>query len=668
MGSDMGDVELSGKVMDDDAAKSVKGESSQPAAPNLPSFAPSGAPPSHAKVLAADLAQGVDALGIEPTLQPLAELAAHRDSETPFTIGLLGPSGSGKSFALDKLLAKITILSASNRSPFLGQIFGVHIDAGSVEGDPEVALASEVYEKLAAVYPELVHEAAHAVRDPHVVAREAAERLDDGRRRLDAERQSLEEIESRRARLRETVLFDSAGSQVDTYARANRAKIESRLDSFGLSGDAIANYKSLVRDLADSGGPVGRVPVALRAFWAFKGQGRLLAAAAILFLASIAFNITLANQSVWLGWLRQRGTALTSTAHWLEAHAHWLHFAASVAFLGALLALAINIGRGLRFLGPLFRGIGLLESDVKNRRQALDALYAHQMRRVDSLEADVEQAARRAAAAERRASSSTQHDLQAEPSPFQGNTLKTQAERFFSALSNSLKGGAKASSAAPAPNRIIIAIDNVDSPGKGRAFAEAANRILSRPGFVTLLAADATRLAAEGPVERLIHIPFHVGAAAPTDYAAFIDHLVGRGASSVGSSGSNPPSSASAPLDWSIAANEGALLTAVAPLAGASPRAIKRLVNVYRVARSQAPQNKGALAFMLALDSGGAEEEIAAVRSTLEQNQADAAFDIPGSSLRIGAALAAARSEDGSINVGAARRAAAIASIFSLRG
>ncbi|MGC2141522.1 MAG: hypothetical protein WA620_08070, partial [Methylovirgula sp.] len=376
----------------------------EPFAPSFPDFS---TPREGGKAFAADLPGGADALGLQQALRPLAELAVHRDTEAPLTIALLGPPGSGKSFALVKLLAEIEALSAAapaaRDNSFLSRVAALRIDVAGFDGDPSVALAGALYEKLEAVFPEFVREVAHAVRDPQIVAREAAERLDEGRRRLDAERQKLEEIESRRARLPDTVLFESAGSQVDTYARANRTKFESRLVSFGISGDPIANYKSMVRDIAGSGGPAGRFGGALRAFWAFKGQARLLATAAVLVLVGIGLDTASAHAVNWLAWLRSPNQGLVSLADGIEPHIGWLMLAAKVAYAGAAFALIANLWRGARLLRPLFRGVSLLGIDVAERRRAVDALYAHQMRRVDGLEADVELAARRAAEADRRA-------------------------------------------------------------------------------------------------------------------------------------------------------------------------------------------------------------------------------------------------------------------------
>lgn len=206
-------LERTGNVTDIGMRDLAAGGRPEPVAPSLPPLTTNPAT-KRGKIFTADLPRGADALGLAPTLRPLAELAVHRDTEAPLTIGLLGAPGSGKSFALSTLLAQIEALSAAavgtegRSGPFLSRIVAVRIDAAGIDGEPNVALAGAIYDKLVVAFPEFVHEVAHSVRDPHIVAREAAERLDDGRRRLDAERQSLDEIESRRVRLPETVLFE----------------------------------------------------------------------------------------------------------------------------------------------------------------------------------------------------------------------------------------------------------------------------------------------------------------------------------------------------------------------------------------------------------------------------------------------------------------------------
>jgi hypothetical protein len=669
-------IERNGNVTDIATRDLAKEGRPEPAAPSLPAIVAQAKPGKRGSIFAADLPRGADALGLDKALRPLAELAVHRDTEAPLTIALLGESGSGKSFALAKLLAEIEGLSAAavgaGASPFLTRIAALRIDVGCFDGEPNVALAGALYDKLGAEFPELVREVAHAVRDPQIVARESAERLDEARRRLDAERQKLDEIESRRARLAETVLFESAGSQVDAYARANRTKIESRFESFGITGDPIANYKSVVRDIVESGGPAARVGSALRAFWAFKGQTRLLVTAAILVLAGIGLDAAVADQAKWLASLRGASQGLASLSTWIEAHIDWLTLAAKIAYAAAVLALVVNFLRGVQFLRPLFRGVSFLETDVLSRRRALDALYAHQMRRVDGLEADVELATRSAAEADRRAGTPAPFKAQAEPSPFEDTTLKAQAERFFAALGTFMEGVQRSGAGAAGglksvPQRLVVALDHIDAlpQGKARAFLDAAHRAFASAGIVTLVAADPARVGADATaLEKWVQVPFRVGGTGAADHAAFVAHVIGQGSSEDAKTRAEVRG---APIDWSISAAESGLLAAAAPLAGGSPRAVKRFVNLYRIARAQAPEDKGVLAMMLALEQGGTSYEIATVKDALGDRDGDADLEIEHGTPRLFAVFQMLQAVEGTVSVESARRAVAVAKMFSLR-
>ena len=54
-------------------------------------------------IFLADSAEGADALGVAEMVQPLAQLCATAQTQTPFLAAILGPSGAGKSFALGRL-------------------------------------------------------------------------------------------------------------------------------------------------------------------------------------------------------------------------------------------------------------------------------------------------------------------------------------------------------------------------------------------------------------------------------------------------------------------------------------------------------------------------------------------------------------------------------------
>ncbi|MGI8569634.1 MAG: hypothetical protein ACR2KT_11465 [Methylocella sp.] len=117
---------------------------------------------------AADLPDGPDALGLDAPLGLLAGLAAHARIETPLTIGLFGPSGSGKSFTLTKLIQSIGELSraATPDTPYIGEIVTLRIDAAHIEGNPATALGGALHASLARTFPALAAEAARACLSP----------------------------------------------------------------------------------------------------------------------------------------------------------------------------------------------------------------------------------------------------------------------------------------------------------------------------------------------------------------------------------------------------------------------------------------------------------------------------------------------------------------------
>jgi hypothetical protein len=648
--------------------------------------APSQAPaPGHAEpapsfprgtIFAADHPEAADALGFDPPLALLAELATHARTETPLAIGLLGRSGSGKSLALIRLLRSIESLSAAARgldvSPFLGKVLSLRIDAAEIDGSAATALAGALHARLAADYPGMAIEATHAARDPRVAAREAFERLDAARHKLETERSALAEADTRRARLTESLLYETAGSQVDAYAAANRARIKNSLTGFGVPGDPILGYKDMVRGVAESGGRVG---FALRAFWALKGQTKLIVIALLLALAGVGLGEAVANQTVWLGWLRNNETSAAAAA-WLQAHMDWLSTLRQAAFFGAALALGANAWRALRLIQMVFRGESLLQADLSSRRRETEANFGHQTRRVETLAAEVDHLGRLAAEAEQRAGGlKAANPALAEPSLFPTDVVKDQAHRFIAAVGALIHPPARAGAAvkgnAPeTPQRVIIALDNLDSLPLARARDILAQvRALTRPGYVALIAVDPARLANgagedEASLDKWIQAPFQIGEiAARADYAALVREILGP------ADAPRPPAplhdARQSALDEPISEAETQLLSALAPLAGSSARAVKRFVNLYRLIRTQGQNHKGALALMLALDAGGTPSEIAAVNDALGGARGEMTIDFEQGGARLAEALTAAQSAQGKISVDAARRAAATARLFS---
>ena len=650
----------------------------EPDAPSLSpvksqSFAVETVTPSE-PVFAADLPDGTDALGLDPPLALLAELAAHKRTETPLTIGLFGPSGSGKSFALTKLIQAIEDLSraaATSDTPFLGEILTLRVDATDMAETPATALAGALHASLARTYPAFAAEAARAARDPRAVASEALERLDLSRRKLEAEKRTLEDTNVRRARLTEAVLYETAGSQIDAYANANKSRIKTLFSRLGFTGDSLLAFKDTAGTIASADGAERRRGgFALRAFFAFKGQTKLIAAAIILCLAGMGLRIAFDQQAVWLAWLRATDSA-APIANWLETHMDWLLSLRAIFFLGAALALGVNLWRASHLLRLVFRGADLLEADLTLRRRELDDFFAFQTGRVDALAAEVSILSRRAADAERRASE-MQAGLStlAEPAPFTMDIATELARTFVTTVGAMIVRSAplgKRKNGGP-PRRIVFAIDHLDSmpAARSRDILELA-RSLFKQGFVVLTAADSARLVAAAgetafDLNKWIQVPFQLGElASRADYATLVGQIL-SGQGEVGRFSRDPTTSL---LDQPVSATEAQLLAGLAPLAGGSARALKRFVNLYRLARTQQQVHKGALAFMLALDAGGTPSEIASVGDTLWRANPEADLDLGHCGGRLSEALAVAQSALGRIGVDDARRAAATVRLFS---
>ncbi len=89
---------IEGKL--DDRLGRVLGEAPTPTvdAPGAPQR------PPHDPVLHADSSDCADLQNTTEAIRPLAELCVVGEAQTPFLAGIVGPSGSGKSFALHRLV------------------------------------------------------------------------------------------------------------------------------------------------------------------------------------------------------------------------------------------------------------------------------------------------------------------------------------------------------------------------------------------------------------------------------------------------------------------------------------------------------------------------------------------------------------------------------------
>jgi hypothetical protein len=631
--------------------------------------------PTHDSVFYADASDSADLRSTTEAIEPLAELYVVGEAQTPFLAGIVGPSGSGKSFALHRLIEAVENLAAAAgktpETPFLSRVIVIPIDAAGISGDPACAIASAAFAALerdrdGVDYAALADEAAHAGADPQRAAATAAERHDEIGKRLEAERAARDEVEAKRARLAEALLYETPGSRVDAFIRASRASIESRLRRFDLAQrDPSANYRDLVREL-DSVGAATRASVVVRSIWAYRSQARLLAAAAIAFALAFALEQTHGAQAA--AWLRGLGAIFAPAADWLTAHDDLLGTARDVAIAFGVLALFLNVWRALGFTALLFRGVRLLDQDMRERRRELDASAARLNQRVAALGAEADAAARHAQAMAKRAGGAKTTARAPGPAFAHGAEAAGQAARsFFVELSRLMSAPARMSVAAP--QRLVFAFDNLDAlaPADSLRLIETASTMLA-PGCAGMVACDSAALAsandgetARRRSERFFQLVVNAQTLGLADAGRFAARLIGSDAVV------DPLGLLDAKrsrLTEPLSQGEAALLTAIAPLAADTPRRVKRLLNAYRIARlSRAP--RPAIALMLAVKLSGDRAANSAMNAALSNALADLP-DPAGPPALVEAAQAARAANGGAISIADARAAWEVARRYAL--
>jgi hypothetical protein len=564
------------------------------------------ASPAGGVPLLSNRSEGPDFAGVGEAMRPLAELCLAPGAETPFALGLVGGRGAGKSFALRRLVDRIESLaqaaSKAGAPAFLSKVVIARVDALAASSDGAGAIAAAVFSALeperegAPNYAQLADEAAHATSDPRRAASAAVERHDEAARRLEQERGARDEVEAKRARIVEALLYDTPGSRIDAFARASRARIEGRMRSFGfVDGDANANFRSLVRDMAGLG-PSGRVGVFVRSIWSYGGQ------AGLLLLAILAF--ALAVISHWLispgagDALSALSAQLAPLLDWVTAHDETLKYTAEGLTVLGFVSLFANLWRAARFTSLLFRGVRLLNLDIAERRRELDATAARLERRVAALQLETDAAQQHAETLARRAGGGAAAARPPGPRFVRPPEEPAAAARdFMSELARVMSAGA-----VPAPQRLFVVIDNVDllSAAEARRLLDVATQMIG-PGAALIVACDPGRWGedAAAAAERLFEVVFDVTAIDASRSESFAASLLA------------PPTSV-APLGEIDAAKsalaeplgdyELRLLTSLSALIG-NPRATKRFLNAYRLARLGAAPRSAVVVCLAALMS-----------------------------------------------------------------
>lgn len=608
-----------------------------------------------------------DILGVTPLLRRMAALLAQPGPQGsiqgPFTAAIFGRPGAGKSFALERLLAEAAQLARDGGG---ARLVAARVDA-RLGTDAATAIAGAIHKALVQPgaggrsYPLLAQEAAEADTNPEDAARKAQDRLIATRRQLDSERQTLQELSGKQTRVTDSLLYEAQGSRIDSFARANRAMLENRLRAFGFTGgDPVATFKDIVRDVGERGGITGRISAFVRSLWAFRGQMRLLVLAVLFALIAWGAGLAQETRETWLAPLKNMESLKSATA-WIEANIGLLSMAKNAAFWAAIAALALNVFRAFRFLSPVWRGANFLREDIGARRRELENMVANQARRVEDMTSEVETLSAQAVAAEKRAqSANSQKVAAAVTSPFtnQQNGTSVRAEAFIATIAERASRDSS-----DAPQRILVAIDNLDdlpSP-KAAEFAARTQSLLSAPCFAAVFTSDIERLRnapeLRHQLQRMIEAPLSLPN--PADgFSKLVSAMLGRETSTA-----ETPDSAA--LNEPMRPAEPELLEALAPLAGQSPRDVKRFVNLYRLARPGV-ENFAPLALALALQTGGTAQERDSIAAQLRDGAGEDALRADAGSRLETALQAAAAAQSGSVTVAQMRAAGAIASAWSM--
>ena len=246
-----------------------------------------------------------------------------------------------------------------------------------------------------------------------------------------------------------------------------------------------------------------------------------------------------------------------------------------------------------------------------------------------------------------------------------GHAPSGAAREFLAALGAKL---GQPSASGPAPDRLIVVVDNLDalSPAEAVSWIDAAQGVIG-PGSIGLLAFDLGRLAAalEHPSEarrrlgKWLQVAVNLPARKDADGALVVARLL--------SAGEQPPpapdSAIAATLVEPLSAAETTLLAALAPLAAHSPRDAKRFLNAYRLARcSNSPRPVMALMQAAAFADDNVQ---AALRDRLAYGSGELT-DVTGPPALIEAIRAARVANNGSIPIEDARAAAEIADRYAL--
>lgn len=544
-----------------------------------------------AAAYAPDVADGPDLLGIDVEVEALASLIAATNVEPPLAVALLGGAGSGRSYFLGALGRRVDAMANQARSegedgPSRHCRRVVQVDFNPwhrSEGGLRGALAEQVVGALesalggAAENSDEVRAALRgklpsALRRAEALSRtrrEAERRVEELDRRLATVGDEVKDAETKLSDLRATDLINQLRSEVKVSQRVAAA-----MEALGLPSRTVlpAELAEQLRELRTLSGRIGVLWT-----WLYNANGWVVGG-----LLALPFAV---------------GVAIA-----LVLRVVMPEFEHTASLAGALLASVAELSLWLKQgMAKVAGAVGKLEEakreverlgEEKRRKLGQDEVV--QRRRIDRAVAEEQalRAARQEALARMTADADALEEVRAGRGALGGSDEGADLREDMERLS-ALLGDARHERAPGLPriDRVLVRVDDLDRCSDERAAEalEALHVVCGMPPFVTIVAADPERLARAAAgrgalLDKAIQIPFrlHAGDGAPIERI-----LVGA----AGGSSSLPARSGATRMPVALAPQEIAGIARLGAFCP-SPRAAKRLVNVYRVLRALVPDEE----------------------------------------------------------------------------
>lgn len=584
----------------------------------------------------------IDPLGYAEEARRLAELACLAANDPPMAVALFGDWGAGKSTFMNRMQAAVEDIGATWRgeanAPFRTRVAQVRFNAWTyADGDLWASLATEIFRQLkgeiarlsgapeeaASQYRALLDRVALRIGSAEAGAREALGELARINRDLAARREELTRVEKRGAEIAAAPAAERLRERAARLLAEKPGAVKDALATLGLLAEGASRQAdALVGVARESTGALGRARLLLRLLQGMHSDMRVwpwvLAGGAAIMLLPLVPGALGAIAGIAVPLWRRAKPILDAVSAFEQAEA------AERASLAARRT--------------------TLEAEIGGLRREREAKEAAQTRESAFLARYAGAASGESPAALLRFFLEQDVSLAGYE---QRLGLVSRLRESFETLEVLLAEGARGGDGKlPAIDRIILYVDDLDrcQPNQVVPVLQALALMLQLKLFVAVVAVDERwlnaalrihyrELFAEGAMtspeqflEKIFQIPFWLPPLSATDparYQAFVAHLAPEAVAAAPTAGASianieeisevarkavadarglidpdelprpgdgEPTALASRADTidrvSLTEPELALLGALAPLAGGTPRAVKRFVNLYRLIRA----------------------------------------------------------------------------------